>query len=65
MTPLPEHCCAFGVQTPVHEPAAHAEFTHGLAALHVPVRSHVWTPLPEQRVAPGVQTPVHVPSTHA
>jgi hypothetical protein len=64
-TPLPEHCVVPGVQTPVQAPATHAAFEHGIALLHVPVRSQVCTPLPEHRVAPGLHTPVQVPLTQA
>ena len=49
-TPLPEHCTAPGVQTPVHAPLTHAWLLHATAVPQVPLALHVWTPLPEHCV---------------
>jgi hypothetical protein len=64
-TPLPKHCVAPGVHTPVHAPDTHAEDTQALALPHCPDELHVSTLLPLHRAAPGAQTPVHVPLTQA
>ena len=65
LMPLPEHCVAPGVQTPLHAPFTHAELAQACALDQEPVTSHVWTASPEQRVVPGVHVPVQVPLTHA
>ena len=40
-TELPEHCVAFGAQTPVHVPLTQAWFEHAAPLCHVPEASHV------------------------
>jgi hypothetical protein len=40
-TPLPEHCVAPGVHTPVHAPLTHAWFEQVVPFCQVPVASHV------------------------
>jgi hypothetical protein len=49
-TPLPEHCTAPGVHTPVHAPLTHAWLLHAAAVPHAPLALHVCTPLPEHCV---------------
>jgi hypothetical protein len=63
--PLPEHCVAPGVHTPVQAPETHAALVQAWAVPQLPVVSQVCTASPEHRVWPGVQTPVHAPLTHA
>ncbi len=46
-TPLPEHCVAPGVHTPVHAPFTHAWLVQEPAFDHVPVALHVCGCWPE------------------
>jgi hypothetical protein len=64
-TPLPEHWCVPGTQTPVHAPLTHADETHAVLLPQAPLDEHVSTLFPLQWVAPGAQTPVQTPPTHA
>jgi hypothetical protein len=49
-TPLPEHCTAPGVQTPVQAPLTHAWLLHATAVPQAPAAVQVSTPLPEHVV---------------
>ncbi len=63
-TPLPEHCVAPGVQTPVHWPALQTK--EQLDPLcQVPVASQVSGKSPLHWRAPGVQLPTHLPPLQA
>jgi hypothetical protein len=64
-TPLPEHCFAPGVHTPVQAPLTQAEETHVDAVPQLPFASHVCTPLFEHCFVPGAQVPAQAPPTHA
>ena len=63
-TPLPEHCVAPGVHTPVQAPAAQA-YWHEVTAPHAPLVVHDCTPAPEHLVTPGAHEPAQTPDTHA
>jgi hypothetical protein len=60
-TPLPEHCTAPGVHTPMQTPFTHAWFVQGTALPQAPLPLHVCTALPEHCPAFGVHTPVQAP----
>jgi hypothetical protein len=62
-TPLPEHCTAPGVHTPVQAPAEHT-YVQATGLPNAPLAVQVSTPLPEHVVWLGAHTPVHVPLTH-
>jgi hypothetical protein len=64
-TPLPAHCVAPGVHTPVQAPPTHAWLTQGAAVPHEPVEVHVSTALllGSHCVVPGAQTSLIAPHT--